>query len=102
MASAKLELIRSLYAAWARGESRSLGTEWADPAMRSASSTKSTSSFFSLQRTGKASGLELGQVGTEGVAIYYFRDGKVTKIVRYLNRERGLLELGLAAETSQN
>src|SRR5919108_6264731 len=31
MASANLELIRSLYEAWARGESRSIGTEWADP-----------------------------------------------------------------------
>ena len=47
---------------------------------------------------GKTSGLELGQVGTEGAAIYYLRDGKVTKIVRYLNRDHGLAEVGVTPD----
>jgi hypothetical protein len=49
---------------------------------------------------GKVSGLEIGKVGTERAALYQFRGGKVTKIVRYLNRERGLAELRLAPEVS--
>jgi ketosteroid isomerase-like protein len=47
---------------------------------------------------GKTSGLELGRLGSKGASIYHVRDGKVTRIVSYLDRERALADLGLAAE----
>jgi ketosteroid isomerase-like protein len=47
---------------------------------------------------GKASELDLGEVRSKGAAVYHFRDGKVTRIVAYLDRDRGLADLGLAPE----
>jgi ketosteroid isomerase-like protein len=47
---------------------------------------------------GKTSGLELGQTGGGGALIVYIRDGTVTRVVTYFNRERGLADLGLAPE----
>jgi ketosteroid isomerase-like protein len=47
---------------------------------------------------GKTSGLELGQHGGGGAQIVHIRAGKVTRVVTYFNRERGLADLGLAAE----
>jgi ketosteroid isomerase-like protein len=49
---------------------------------------------------GKISGLELGQHGGGGAVIFYIRAGKVTRVVTYFNRERGLADLGLAPDTS--
>ena len=47
---------------------------------------------------GKTSGLELGQHGGGGAQILHIRAGKVTRVVTYFNRERGLAQLGLASE----
>jgi ketosteroid isomerase-like protein len=47
---------------------------------------------------GKTSGLELGQMRSEGADVYYIRDGKVTKVIFYFDRERALADLGLSEQ----
>jgi ketosteroid isomerase-like protein len=44
---------------------------------------------------GKTSGLELDALSTQGADIVYARDGKVTKVVKYFDRDRALADLGL-------
>jgi ketosteroid isomerase-like protein len=47
---------------------------------------------------GKKSGLEMGQVQTDGATLFHVCGGKVTRYVFYWQRERALADLGLAPE----
>jgi ketosteroid isomerase-like protein len=129
MTSPNIELVRSLYAAWQRGDYSSV--EWADPAIEVefadgpspgrvagvGGMAKGWRDFVSAwdeyrQRLetcreldgdrvlvlsrftgrGKRSGVELEQ---PGAVVFHFRADKVSKIVRYWERERAFADLGL-------
>jgi ketosteroid isomerase-like protein len=47
---------------------------------------------------GKLSGLDLRQMRAEGATLFHCHDGKVTRLVNYLNRDRALVDLGLTSE----
>jgi ketosteroid isomerase-like protein len=49
-----------------------------------------------LSGRGKTSGVQLGKIRTEAANLFHFRGGKVTRLVLYTDRERGLAELGLS------
>jgi ketosteroid isomerase-like protein len=44
---------------------------------------------------GKASGLELRKMRSEGAVLFYLRDGKVARLVFYWDRNRALADLGV-------
>jgi hypothetical protein len=47
---------------------------------------------------GRTSGLEIGQMRTNGLSLFYVRGGKVARLIFYSDRQRGLADLGLALE----
>jgi ketosteroid isomerase-like protein len=135
MSQENLELVRSLYAAWERGDWRSV--EWADPeivcvhvdgpeAGSWAGVADMAEAFRDLlgaweafrvvadeyfeidnervlvlvQRSGrgKRSGLELAQMWTHGASLFHIRDGKVTRLINYADREQALADLGFGLE----
>ena len=137
MASANLELVRSILAAWERGDYSS--TDWQHPEIEfviadgptpasgtGAAGIKEVWGAFlgawegfhhraddyrdldgervlvlaHYSGRGKTSGLEVGQTRARGANIFHMRDGRVTKIVYYLDREHALADIGLAPRTS--
>ena len=48
-----------------------------------------------LTGRGKTSGLELSQIRSKGANLFHVRDGKVTRLVLYLDRDRALADVGL-------
>jgi ketosteroid isomerase-like protein len=135
MTSPNVELVRSLFAAWERGEFSS--GEWVHPEIEYvmadgpspgtwtglAEAAEGFRDFLGawedyrieaddyrelddervlvlIRRSGrgKISGLELGQVQTEGAVLFHVRGGKVTRQVVYFDRDRALADLGIAPE----
>jgi hypothetical protein len=47
---------------------------------------------------GKTSGLEVAQTGSKGTSLFHIREGKVTRLVAYADRELALADLGLRQE----
>jgi ketosteroid isomerase-like protein len=134
MPSANVELVRSIYAAWERGDYTS--ADWAHPEIQylmvgpepgsrmvlagMAEGFRYRLSAWENLRVeadeyreldservlvlvrygghGKTSGLELGQIGTEAAHLFDIRDGKVTRLVLYADRDRAFADLGLSPE----
>jgi len=130
--SANLDLVRSIYADWERGDFSS--AEWAHPEieyvvpdgpepgtwtgiaetadalhdeLRAWEDFRAWSEDYReldaervlvighLSGRGKTSGVEVGQMQTKVAALFHIRDGKVTRLVTYWNRDRALADLGL-------
>jgi ketosteroid isomerase-like protein len=135
VASTNLNLVRSLYTAWERGDWGS--ADWAHPEIEFVSadgpSRQSVSGIAALAEAwrefletweewrveaedyreldderilvlirirgrGKASGLEVDQISAQGANLFHIRDGKVTRLALYWNRERALADAGLSPE----
>jgi hypothetical protein len=56
--------------------------------------------LYRLTRHGRTNGLDLGQMRAQGASIFSVREGKVSRLVSYLDRNRAFADLGLAAEDS--
>jgi hypothetical protein len=54
--------------------------------------------LISQSGRGKTSGVELTQMQLEAAALFHIRNGNVTRLTRYFDRDRVLADLGLAAE----
>jgi hypothetical protein len=46
---------------------------------------------------GKVSGLEIVHLEPRGAQVFHLRNGRVTRFVQYLSRDRALADLGLEA-----
>jgi ketosteroid isomerase-like protein len=131
--SANLDLVRSIYAAWERGDFGS--AEWADPEMLYEHADGPSPGTwngldgmaegfrdflgawkdwgvvaddyvelaggrvlvsFHFTGRGKASGLDIARVHTNGATLFVIGDGRITRVVQYLDRDRALADLGLA------
>jgi ketosteroid isomerase-like protein len=130
--SDNLDLVRSIYADWERGDfSRA---DWADPDIEyvivggpapgewtglksMASAWRDVLSATERYRTrvdgcreiddqrvlvltsrsgrGKTSGVDLGQMMDRSAGLFHIRNGKVTRLLVYMNRDRALADLGL-------
>jgi ketosteroid isomerase-like protein len=130
--SENVELVRSLYDAWERGDYSA--SEWAQPDIEwviadgpdpgtwvglagMAEGFRSSMGVFrdvraeveqyreldgervlvlELRRArGKASGLELRRMRSEGAVLFHLRDRRVARLVFYWDRDRAFAELGL-------
>jgi ketosteroid isomerase-like protein len=135
--SSNLNLVRSIYAAWERGDFGS--AEWAHPEIefvvadgpdptsrtrvaRMAEAWRETLGVWEDVRTevqecrelddervfvllswsgrGRTSGFDLADVPWKGANLFHLRNGRVTRLVAYWNRERAFADLGLAPRSA--
>ena len=133
MPSANVDLVRSIWAPWERGDFSS--AEWAAPDIEYVIADGPTPGswrglagmaegwrdflgaweefsgaaeefreldgervlvLLGWSGRGKTSGLDLGRMPARGAHLFHVRDGKVTRFVIYLDRERAFADLGLA------
>ena len=134
--SENLDLVRSIYAAWERGDWSS--AKWAHPEVEwviadgpatgtvtgPAAMVQSWADWLDawveyqvepeeyreidqervlvlVHRTGRGvtTGLEFGQLGAKAAHVFHIRNGQVTRLIVYADRELALADLGLAAES---
>jgi ketosteroid isomerase-like protein len=50
---------------------------------------------FHFTGRGKASGLDIARVHTNGATLFVIADGRITRVVQYLDRHRARTDLGL-------
>lgn len=132
MSGENVEIVRSIYAAWGRGDFSSV--QWAHPEIEfvvadgptpgigtgvaaMAATWRETMSAFEELRSeadeyralddervlvlvhfkgrGKTSGVEVGDIQMTGANLFHVRDGEVTRLVLYWDRERAFADLGL-------
>lgn len=130
--SGNLDLVRSIYADWERGDfsrndwaepeveyvwvdgptpgswsgltgmaegARSIFNAWEDYRVEAHEYRELDNErvlvFTRMTGRGKASGLALEQMRTEGATVFHVRDGKVSRHVYYWDRNRALADLGL-------
>jgi ketosteroid isomerase-like protein len=132
--SPNLELVKSIFAEWERGDWSS--ADWADPEiefemigglntgrwrgigpMREAWTTTLRAwenlraiadefrelddgrvlVFLRNEGRGSGSGIEIGEISTKAANVFTVRDGKVTSLILYWDRDRAVADLGLTA-----
>ena len=49
---------------------------------------------------GKTSGVDLAQIGNRSASLFHIRDGKVTRLTLYFDRDRALADLGLDGQAA--
>jgi len=130
--STNLDLVRSIFADWERGDWSS--ADWADPEIEfviaegvQAGSWRGVAAMAEAWREvlraweswrivvedyrelddqrvlvlvhntghGKRSGVNVEQIAAKAANVLQIRDGKVTRLVTYVNRDRALADLGL-------
>jgi ketosteroid isomerase-like protein len=134
MSQENVELVRSIYALWGRGDFSS--AEWAHPEIEfaiadgpGAGSWTGLAAVAEAYRRGwlsaweefqvepdeyrelddervlvlshfrgrgKTSGLDVGQMGTKSAELFHVREGKVTRLVIWAEREDAFADLGLS------
>ena len=86
--SENLDLVRSIYADWQRRDySR---TEWADPEVEFVV----VGGPIGHTGRGRSSGVKVADLGQPAV-LFHVRDGRVTRLVIYVERDRAFADLGL-------
>jgi ketosteroid isomerase-like protein len=134
--SANLDLVRSIYADWERGDHSEVG--WADPEIEcviadgpapgrwtgASAMAAAWGDFMSAwedwrvcvddyreldservlvledrspraEKSGLRIGETLGEAQSKGASLFHLRDGKVTRLVWYWDRDRAFADLGL-------
>jgi ketosteroid isomerase-like protein len=89
--SENLNLVRSTYAAWERGDFTR--GDWPEE-YRELDAERVLVIGYHGGR-GKTSGVEVGQMQTKVAGLFHIRHGKVIRLVTYRERDRALADLGL-------